>query len=70
MEERHQRSNSQVKPLMDIVNQEHSQRAVKIYMAYNYRAKGGNKIPLEVAIELAARELGLTTHEPTNQGID
>lgn len=55
---------------MDILNQQHSQRAVKIYMAYNYRAKGGNKIPLEVAIELAARELGLTTHEPTNQGID
>ncbi|MDA9991672.1 hypothetical protein N9E35_01555 [Candidatus Marinimicrobia bacterium] len=44
---------------MKIHNQEHSQRTVKIYMHYNRYAKGGNVISLDVAIELAARELGL-----------
>ena len=44
---------------MDILNQEHSQRAVKIYMAYNLHSYGGNDMPLDVAIELAAWQLGL-----------
>jgi len=44
---------------MKIHNQEHSQRTVQIYMRYNRNAKGGNVIPLDVAIELAAKELGL-----------
>ena len=44
---------------MKIHNQEHSQCTVKIYMHYNRNAKGGNVIPLDVAIELAAKVLGL-----------
>ena len=54
-----ERPHSTGEPLMKIHNQEHSQRTVKIYMHYNRYAKGGNVIPLDVAIELAARELGL-----------
>ena len=44
---------------MKIINKAHSQKAVQIYMHYNLKEKGGNIIPLEVAIELAAKELGL-----------
>ena len=43
---------------MKIHNQEHSQRTVQIYMRYS-RMQRVNVIPLDVAIELAARELGL-----------
>ena len=39
--------------------QEFTSKIVKIYMAHNRNAYGGNFLPLEVAVELAAVELGI-----------
>ena len=67
------------KPLMDLATKarklveenrtpEFCSRVVSIYMEHNGHCVGGNMLPLDVAIELAAVELGIidlgeTAHE-------
>ena len=54
------------KLLEDNYNLKFTQRVNKIYMENNWRPNGGNHLPLDVAIELAAVELGIievTAHE-------
>tara|TARA_B100000085_G_C18208767_1_gene376828 strand:+ start:171 stop:350 length:180 start_codon:yes stop_codon:yes gene_type:complete len=43
--------------------QEFTSKIVEIYMAHNRTSKGGNHLPLDVAVELAAVELGIITVE-------
>jgi len=62
------------KPLMDLEEKarvlikenytpEFTSKIVEIYMAHNRASKGGNHLPLDVAVELAAVELGIITVE-------